>query len=316
MSRTRLSLLQARHLEALIAVADAGSVHGAARRLAVPQPALSRLVVAAEATLGLKVFERSHAGTRLTEAGRRVLRQAAFAVHALKSVNEAAREARPLFRVGCIPRVMHTLVPHLLAMVNSNKAAFRTQIFVGTSQELTADLNAARLDFVIGRQALWPASVELMADAATIESERLYEEETVIACGRDNRLVPATVRSPVELAELQWVLPKRGYYSRDTLDRLMADRGLRPIDPVIEANNFELGLSMVASTNFVTLAPEFAARRFERLALVRIVRTRRSFDSSPVMLKFHKEQRAHPAFRVFRAAVFKAAQSARLSARA
>jgi DNA-binding transcriptional LysR family regulator len=315
MSRNRLSQLQARHLEALIAVSAAGSVHGAARRLGLPQPALSRLVVAAESALGLKIFERSYSGAQLTDPGRRVLRQAAYALRALQSVSEATRHPVPLLRVGCIPRVMHTLVPHLLAQVNSGKSPYSTQIFVGTSQELTADLNAARLDFVIGRQSLWPSSVQLEADDLTIESERLYEEETVIACGPANPLVPATVRSPVELAGLQWVLPKRGYYSRDTFDRLMADRGLRPIEPVIEANNFELGLSMVASTSFVTLAPEFAARRFERLALVRIVPTRRSLDSSPVMLKFHKEQRSHPAFRAFRTAVLKAAQSARVVAR-
>lgn len=315
MYRNRLSQLQVRHLEALIAVAQAGSVHSAARKLGASQPALSRLVVAAEAALGMKVFERSYTGAQLTEAGRRILRQAAFAVRALQSVNEAARRPVPLLRVGCIPRVMHTLVPHLLSLINNGKAHFSTQIFVGTSQELTADLNAARLDFVIGRQSLWPLSVQSEADDLTIESERLYNEETVIACGRDNSLVPPKVLSPVELAELQWVLPKRGYYSRDTFDRLMADRGLRPVEPVIEANNFELGLSIVASTDFVTVAPEFAARRFEQLALIRIVPTRRSLDLSPVMLKFHKDQRAHPAFRAFRATVLKAAKSVRLSAK-
>lgn len=315
MSRNRLSQLQVRHLEALIAVAQAGSVHGAARKLGTPQPALSRLVVAAEAALGMKVFERSYTGAQLTDAGQRVLRQAAFAIRALQSVNEATRHPVPLLRIGCIPRVMHTLVPHLLSLVNDGKVHFTTQIFVGTSQELTADLNAARLDFVIGRQSLLPSSAQSEADDLMIESERLYEEETVIACGRANALVPPKVRSPVELTSLQWVLPRRGYYSRDTFDRLVADRGLRPVEPVIEANNFELALSIVSSTDFVALAPEFAARRFERLALIRIVPTRRSLDSSPVMLKFHKDQRRHPAFREFRATVMKAAQSARLSAR-
>jgi DNA-binding transcriptional LysR family regulator len=315
MSRNKLSQLQARHLEALIAVAHVGSVHGAARKLGMPQPALSRLVVAAESMLGMKVFERSYSGAQLTDSGQRVLRQAAFAVRALQSVSETTRLQVPVLRVGCIPRVMHTLVPHLLTLVKNGTTQFSVQISVGTSQELTAELNAARLDFVIGRQSLWPSSVQLEADDLSIESERLYEEETVIACGPDNSLVPPKVRSPVELAGLQWVLPKRGYFSRDAFDRLMADGGVRPIEPVIEANSFELGLSMVASTRFVTLAPEFAARRFERLALVRIVPTRRSLDSSPVMLKFHKIQRSHPAFRAFRAAVRKAVQSARLTGR-
>jgi DNA-binding transcriptional LysR family regulator len=222
MPKSRVNLLQARHLEAILAVADTGSVHAASRRLGVPQPALSRLLSAAEGTLGLKIFERSHAGTRVTEAGRRVVRQSAFAVRALQTVNEAARESLPLFRVGCIPRVMHTLVPHLLTMINDRKAGFTAQIYVGTSQELTADLNASRFDFVIGRQAVWPSSVELTEDASTIESERLYEEQTVIACGHENKSNPASVRSPLDLADAQWVLAKPGYYSRDALDRMVA----------------------------------------------------------------------------------------------
>lgn len=315
MSKNRVNLLQARHLEAILAVSETGSVHSASRRLGMPQPALSRLLSSAEDTLGLKLFNRSHAGTQVTEAGRRVVRQAAFAVRALQTVNEAARETLPLFRVGCIPRVMHTLVPHLLSMINDGKAGFTAQIFVGTSQELTADLNASRFDFVIGRQAIWPSSVELAEDASTIESERIYEERTVIACGRDNKAIPEKVGSPLDLQDAKWVLAKPGYYSRDALDRMMVDKGLRPIKPVIEANNFELCLSMVAYTNFVTLAPEFAARRFEKLSLIRIVQTRRPVDFSPVMLKFHKQQRAHPAFRTFRAAVLKAAQNARLTVR-
>src|SRR5512133_2529968 len=110
----RERLLQPRQLEAIVAVAETGSVHAAARRLGVPQPALSRLLASAERTLGVALFERSRSGTTITEGGARALKHAAFALHTLESVAHAATQPIPVVRLGCIPRVMHVLIPHLL----------------------------------------------------------------------------------------------------------------------------------------------------------------------------------------------------------
>jgi DNA-binding transcriptional LysR family regulator len=105
------------------------------------------------------------------------------------------------------------------------------------------------------------------------------------------------------------VLPKPGFYSRDALDALVSAAGLAPIVPVIECDSFESNLSVVASTRFITLAPEFAARRFERLGMVRIVRTRPPLGSSPIMLQYRAGQRSHPAFEAFRSAAVAAAKN-------
>ena len=83
--------------------------------------------------------------------------------------------------------------------------------------------------------------------------------------------------------------------------------GLPPIVPVIECDSFESNLSVVAGTKFFTIAPEFAARRFERLRMVRIVPTRPSLGASPVMLQYRPGQEEHPAFSAFRAATLNAA---------
>lgn len=304
MSGLRSSLLQPRHLEAIVAVAEAGSVHAASRALDIPQPALSRIVASAEEMLGVRVFERSRSGTRVTEAGRRVLKQASFALRALSSVNEAASEQLPVVRVGCIPRVMHTIVPHLLSELSDGTAGFRMLITVGTSAELAVELEAARLDFVIARQVHGAADAE-----SVLVAERLYNEKTVVVCGRGTPLGAGAIRPVAEVIALQWVLPKRGHFSRDLLDKLVADEGLPPIVPIIETNSFESSLSVVAATRFASIAPEFAARRFERLRLVRIVQTRPTLSASPVMLQFDAKQRANPAFAPFRAAAMKAART-------
>lgn len=303
MKKARAELLHPRQIQAIVAVARAGSVHGAARLLDMPQPALSRLVAASEKCLGVALFERSRAGTRITEAGERVLKQGAFALHALQSVAQAAREPLPVVRLGCIPRVMHVLIPHLLARLNGEDARFRLHVSVGTSNELAEDLDAARLDFVIARRAA--AGV---AGASELRAEKLYAERTVVVCGYANDSVP---RSPCEirsLIALPWVLPKRGFHSRDLLDGIVAARGLPPLVPVIESNSFESSLSAVALTRFLALAPEFAARRFEQLDLVRVVRMRPSLGSSPIMLEYRPAQEAHVAFAAFRAATLAAAR--------
>ena len=61
--------MELRHLEYFVAVAEEGSVTGAAQRLRVAQPSLSHQVRALELELGGELLERLPRGVRLT-AGR------------------------------------------------------------------------------------------------------------------------------------------------------------------------------------------------------------------------------------------------------
>ena len=61
------------HLRAFLATAEAESLSGAARRLGLTQPTLSRQVSALEDTLALMLFERIGRGLVLTDAGRELL---------------------------------------------------------------------------------------------------------------------------------------------------------------------------------------------------------------------------------------------------
>jgi DNA-binding transcriptional LysR family regulator len=68
--------IELRHLEALVAVADEGSVTRAAARLHTAQPAVSRTVQQLEHRLGVALFVRSAGGVVLTPAGQAVLADA------------------------------------------------------------------------------------------------------------------------------------------------------------------------------------------------------------------------------------------------
>ena len=80
-----------RQLESLVAVADAGSFRRAAAALGISQPALSAQVQAAEALLGVQVFERDRRSVLITAAGEDVVGRAREALAAIDLVGDAAR---------------------------------------------------------------------------------------------------------------------------------------------------------------------------------------------------------------------------------
>lgn len=72
-------------MRAFLETANAGSFSGAARKLGMTQPTLSRQVAALEQDLGVTVFERNNQALLLTEAGTRLLEYA-------RTMGEAAQE--------------------------------------------------------------------------------------------------------------------------------------------------------------------------------------------------------------------------------
>ena len=93
--------MELRHLRALVAVGDEGTITAAAAVVGISQPALSRTVHQLEQEMGTRLVERTTSSVHLTEAGQR-LHQHAHQI--LNHIDDAIREAtttrpRPL-RVG------------------------------------------------------------------------------------------------------------------------------------------------------------------------------------------------------------------------
>src|SRR4051812_21626571 len=85
--------LEVRHLRALCAIADAGSLHKAARELGVAQPSLSTQLRRIEQELGGTLFVRARTGCRPTPLGSLVLSRARPLVAEMRSLVSEARAA-------------------------------------------------------------------------------------------------------------------------------------------------------------------------------------------------------------------------------
>lgn len=304
--------LQRRHLDAVVAVADTGSVHAAARLLGIAQPALSRLLADAERALGARLYTRSSAGSRPTDNGLTLVASARFLLRGLERLEAAAETERAPIRLGCIARGMHTLVPTLLERLYPlGQRADATRPFClveGSTAALLSAAAAGELDFAVVR------SSGDGPDGIALHVEPLYEERTVIIAAAHSDL-PTGPLTLARLAAHDWILPDVQTGSRASFDRHWRDQGLKTIRPLVETRSFETSLALVARTRFLSIAPESVARRHQALGGVRIVRTRRALPSSPVSLVCLRFARDDPSLEAFRDAIRAAAAQARAALR-
>src|SRR5262245_28445280 len=107
------------------AVCDANSFAGAARRLGLSPPAVTRTVVALEAHLGVRLLQRTTRSLHLTEAGTRYLEQVRRVLMEVDAAEDIARgeQARPRGRlVISAPLIFGRM--HVAALVRSYLATY------------------------------------------------------------------------------------------------------------------------------------------------------------------------------------------------
>jgi LysR family transcriptional regulator, cyn operon transcriptional activator len=103
-----------RHLHAFVSIAEAGGIARAGARLTVSQPAASRQILALEAELGVRLFDRIGRRLRLTSEGEDLLRQSRRLLMDAELLGARARALKGghtgILRVGATPMAIeHTL---------------------------------------------------------------------------------------------------------------------------------------------------------------------------------------------------------------
>jgi DNA-binding transcriptional LysR family regulator len=115
-----------------LAVAEEGSVSGAARRLRLAQPTLSRRLAGLERTLGESLFRRSVSGTALTTAGERLLvparRMAEWAGEVGRAAEPTGRGPQGLVRVTAPPIVAYDFLAPFSAWLAQHHPGLRLEV--------------------------------------------------------------------------------------------------------------------------------------------------------------------------------------------
>ncbi|RWB72879.1 MAG: LysR family transcriptional regulator [Mesorhizobium sp.] len=153
-------------IKSFVAVAETGSLSGAARRLAASQPTLGRHIAELEAALGVTLFRRGRRGYELTEAGstlyergRAVNEQAnAFSLLALGSVEAIEGTVR----IAASEVVAAFVLPQMMARLGEEEPGIEVEIVASNQVE-----NLLRRDADIAIRMVRPAQNELVARKVT-----------------------------------------------------------------------------------------------------------------------------------------------------
>ncbi len=168
--------MELRQLRYFVAVADAGSISGAARKLGVSQPTVSDRISSLESKVNTNLFERRSRGMKLTFAGCHLLRRARRIVADVDYVlNHTERVAR--VEVGTLPLGFYTslasgpLRDTLKAFQNASPDV-SLELHEGNPTELLAALREREIDLAI---------TVLDVSTAGFETQDLWEEDLVVA---------------------------------------------------------------------------------------------------------------------------------------
>ncbi len=251
--RNRLKFRQLALLAELEAV---GSLHKAAERLGMSQPAATRLVHELEALMGASLFERTHRGMTPTDMGRLLMRHASVLLAGIDHVWQEAAALRSgsagLLRIGMNAGAPPAPVADAILGLKRETPRMEVRVEQGSNEALLDDLREGRLDLVVGRA---PAG----GGQEAFDFELLYQEHFPVVCG-PQVVVPAGPREFESLIDLPWILPLGNTALRRNMELLFLGRCGRLPDDVVEAVTSPLLVQLVASGGRVAAVPGWLAR--------------------------------------------------------
>jgi DNA-binding transcriptional LysR family regulator len=203
-----------RQLEYAVAIADCGSVAGAAERLRVAQPSVSAALMKLEDQLGLQVFIRHHAqGVTPTSAGERFLTAArsllAQAQDFQREAETAGGEVAGQLTLGCFVTIAPVFVPKVFAGFGRLYPKAELRLQEGIQDDLIAGLRAGRFDLALLYRLDMPDDLAV-SDLAAIEPYALLPAAHPLARKRKVSL-RQLAQEPLILLD---IAPSRTYFLR------------------------------------------------------------------------------------------------------
>lgn len=226
--------LRLRHLELLVVLSETATMRGAATRLHLSQPAISKMLGEIESCFGARLFERNHQGIHANALGTSAAFRARAALselaRAAEDVDALQRGTTAILRVGA-PSVTAT-IPAAIVALRQGMPGAAVHLQEGRVHELIHRLLKGELDCVFG--AVTP---ELIASEMIplLEPVVMLKDELCVLTSAANMGLTAKVLRWADLRDAQWVAPPKDTLVRQAFVTAFLNSGVTPPVPVIEA---------------------------------------------------------------------------------
>lgn len=243
-----------KHIQAILAVLNEGSITGAARKLFVSQPALSQMIKNAENNLGSPIFNRTTDPITLTAAGELYV-DAARQILTIngnleKQIEELKKEDFGSIRLGLPIQQGMEILPKLFPVFHRWFPHVRLELLELGSNDIEKKLLEGALD--IACLTTTPRREELVY-------RLIRREELVLLANRETDLAkhipPGTPVDVTEAAGELFICIKKGHSVRTLQDSLFISREFTP-SIGLETGSIEVGKRVVSAARAVMICPD------------------------------------------------------------
>jgi DNA-binding transcriptional LysR family regulator len=246
---TRLSL---RHLRMVIAVSEAKSIVGAAKRMSLSQPTITKAIREIESAIGLQLFERGNRGVVASAYGEVLTRHAKLVLAQLAS---AADELVVLkdgtggrVVVGTLLAASARLLPRAIALLHRERPNLSIRIVEGAINLLLPALKVGEIDFVIGRLSQFDGRDGVVQESLLRDSARI-----VVRTGH-----PLLHRTPLglrDLSDFPWILPHMETTLRRQIEKDFWDAGVDPPAHAVESVSLLTNRRLLLDSDYISIWP-------------------------------------------------------------
>jgi LysR family transcriptional regulator of abg operon len=195
--------MKSQHLNFFLAMAEHGSIRGAARALGLTQPAVTKTVRTLEKEIGLPLIQRSISGVVLTDHGHALLKHAQRINNEMRRADEAMAARKDgdggVVRVAVSASAAITLIPTVLEDFTKLLPRARVSLIESSVKSALNGLFDGSLDLAVLQ--LGPG-----AFPPHIQTVQLFEIEQRIVVRKGHPHQQATSFS--ELIGCKWVVPQ------------------------------------------------------------------------------------------------------------
>jgi molybdate transport repressor ModE-like protein len=263
-------------LAVLVAIAHAGSISAAARRMSFTPSALSQQLSKLERELGCRLLERGSGGVRLTVAGRLLLGYGERVRGELSAAGEAVRallDAEPQrLSIGAFPTAGKILVPPVLAEFRRRHPATLLSLLDVEPPDGYGLVAAHELDLLLTHR--YPGVAK--PDPRGLRREPLLSDPLLLAVPAGH---PLADRGPIAVADTagqEWISSRDGVADRITLSRL-AHRARVPAPVAFETHDYEVTLALLNAGLGIAVLPASVLLHADRSG----IRVRSFADARP-----------------------------------
>lgn len=262
--KTEMTLVQ---LEYIVAVDTYKSFVMAAEKCFVTQPTLSMQIQKLEASLGVRIFDRSKQPILPTDIGKAIINQARIVLKESDKIKELIIETKDELggeiKIGIIPTLAPYLLPRVLGSFMEKYPKMKLQVWESTTMKVIQELKLGLLDCGILSTPL---------DDQELIEHPLFYENFVAYISKNSPLKEKNMVNVSDLLNEKLWLLNEGHCMRNQVLNICQKKRLMHPEETLQYNtgSVETLKRMVDTNSGVTILPELSILEFGEDQLERV----------------------------------------------